>query len=65
VPVVACLKVLPIGTPAARFGRLPFAQMTGPPRNPSRAYDAEGHEIRPMSLGNMREHGVRSVLALC
>jgi hypothetical protein len=34
-------------------------------RNPRRAYDAEGNEIRPMSLGNMREHGVRSVLAIC
>jgi hypothetical protein len=39
--------------------------MTRPPRNPRRAYDADGNEIRPMSLGNMREHGVRSVLALC
>ena len=34
-------------------------------RNPRRAYDADGNEIRPMSLGNMREHGVRSVLATC
>jgi hypothetical protein len=33
--------------------------MTRPPRNPRRAYDADGREIRPMSLGNMREHGVR------
>jgi hypothetical protein len=39
--------------------------MTRPPRNPRRAYDADGNEIRPMSLGNMREHGVRSVLAIC
>jgi hypothetical protein len=39
--------------------------MTRPPRNPRRAYDAGGHEIRPMSLGTMREHGVRSVLASC
>src|SRR5829696_7213613 len=39
--------------------------MTRPPRNPRRAYDAEGNEIRPMSLGNMREHGVRSVKASC
>jgi hypothetical protein len=39
--------------------------MTCPPRNPRRAYDAEGREIPPMSLGNMREHGVRSVLAIC
>ena len=39
--------------------------MTRPPRNPRRAYDADGNEIRPMSLGNMREHGLRSVLAIC
>jgi hypothetical protein len=39
--------------------------MTRPPRNPHRSYDANGHEIRPMSLGNMREHGVRSMLAIC
>jgi hypothetical protein len=39
--------------------------MTRPPRNPRRAYDHDGREIRPMSLGNMREHGVRSVLAIC
>ena len=39
--------------------------MTRPPRNPRRAYDADGREIRPMSIGNMREHGVRSVLAIC
>ena len=38
---------------------------TRPPRNPRRAYDADGNEIRPMSLRNMREHGVRSVLAIC
>ena len=30
-------------------------------RNPRRAYDADGREIGPMSLANMREHGVRSV----
>jgi hypothetical protein len=39
--------------------------MTRPSRNPRRAYDADGNEIRPMSLRNMREHGVRSVLAIC
>jgi hypothetical protein len=39
--------------------------MTYPPRNPRRAYDAHGNELRPMSLGNMRAHGVRSVLATC
>ena len=32
-----------------------------PPRNPRRAYDADRHEIRPMSLGNLREQGVRAV----
>jgi hypothetical protein len=39
--------------------------MTRPPRNPRRAYDPDGNELRPMSLRNMREHGVRSVLAIC
>ena len=34
-------------------------------RNPRRAYDREGQEIEPMSLGNMRQHGVRSVDAAC
>jgi hypothetical protein len=31
---------------------------TRPPRNPRRAYDADGNH-------NMREHGVRAVLAIC
>jgi hypothetical protein len=39
--------------------------MTHPPRNPRCAYDAEGRAIPLMSLGTMREHGVRSVLAIC
>jgi hypothetical protein len=34
-------------------------------RNPRRSYDANGREIEPMSLFNMREHGVRSVEATC
>ena len=34
-------------------------------RNPRRAYDADGKEMEPMSLANMREHGVRSVDATC
>lgn len=34
-------------------------------RNSRRAYDAEGREIAPMPLSNMREHGVRSVEATC
>ena len=34
-------------------------------RNPRRAYDAEGREIVPMTLANMREHGVFSVDAEC
>jgi hypothetical protein len=34
-------------------------------RNPRRAYDADGREIEPMSLANLREHGVRSVEATC
>jgi len=28
--------------------------MTRPHRNPRHAYDADGREIRPMDLGNMR-----------
>ena len=33
--------------------------------NPRRSYGSEGREIEPMSLANMREHGVRSVEAEC
>ena len=39
--------------------------MTHLSRNPRRAYDANGLEIPPMTLANMREHGVRSVAAEC
>jgi len=35
--------------------------MTKPPRNPRRAYDGPGNEIPPMTLANMRAHGVRSI----
>jgi hypothetical protein len=42
------------------------ASLDDPPSpQPGRAYDHDGNEIRPMSLGNMREHGVRSVAAHC
>ena len=34
-------------------------------RNPRRTYDEHGREIEPMTLANMREHGVRSVDATC
>jgi hypothetical protein len=34
-------------------------------RNPRRAYDEHGAEIAPMTLGTMREHGVRSIDAYC
>ncbi len=34
-------------------------------RNPRRAYDKDGNEIKPMSLQVMREHGARSVVAIC
>jgi hypothetical protein len=34
-------------------------------RNPRRAYDREGQEIEPMTVGNMRQHGIRSVDATC
>ena len=36
-----------------------------PSRSPRRAYDPDGREIPPMTLGNMREHGARSVRAYC
>ena len=36
-----------------------------PRRNPRRAYDAEGREIAPMTLANMRENGVGSIQATC
>ncbi len=39
--------------------------MAKPPRNPRRAYDGNGNEIRPMNLGNMRSQGVRSISAYC
>ena len=39
--------------------------MSRPPRNPRRAYGAEGCEIKPKALATMREHGVRSVAAEC
>ena len=32
-------------------------------RHPRRSYNADGTEIVPMTLANMRSHGVRSVLA--
>jgi len=35
------------------------------PRNPRRASDKDGNEIPPMTLANMREHGLRSVEASC
>jgi hypothetical protein len=34
-------------------------------RNPCCAYDEHGKEIPPMTLANIRAHGVRSVDALC
>src|SRR4051794_12556590 len=34
-------------------------------RNPRRAYDEHGREIEPMTLGNMRAMGVRSMDATC
>jgi hypothetical protein len=34
-------------------------------RNPRRSYDKDGNEIEPMSLQVMREHGARSVEAIC
>jgi hypothetical protein len=39
--------------------------MTRPPRNSRRAYDADGKEIAPMTLANMRAHGVLSIAAHC
>jgi hypothetical protein len=37
--------------------------MSHHPRDPRRTYDHDGREIPPMGLGNMRQHGVRAVLA--
>ncbi len=34
-------------------------------RNPRRAYDREGREIRPMDLANAAENGARAVRAIC
>ena len=39
--------------------------MSHPPRNPRRAYDADGREIPPMTLANMRQNGARFVEAWC
>jgi hypothetical protein len=33
--------------------------------NPRRAYDADGNEIEPMMLADMRSHDVRHVWAFC
>jgi len=35
------------------------------PRNLGRAYDRDGRELEPMTLGQMRVHGVRSIDAAC
>jgi len=35
------------------------------PRNRRRAYDEDGNEIPPMTLGSMREQGIRSIDAWC
>jgi hypothetical protein len=34
-------------------------------RNRQRAYDENGNELPPLTLGNMREHGIRSIDAYC
>jgi hypothetical protein len=34
-------------------------------RNPRRAYHGERIEIVPLTLGNMRAHGIRSIDAFC
>jgi len=36
-----------------------------PERNPRRAYNAEGREIEPMTLGQMRDMRVRSLSVYC
>ena len=33
--------------------------------NPRRAHDGEGTEVPPMTLGNTRAHGIRSIDAFC
>jgi len=39
--------------------------MSRSPRNPRRAYDADGREIPPMTLANMRQNGARWIEAYC
>jgi hypothetical protein len=39
--------------------------MNRPPRNPRRSYLSDGTEIPPMTLENMRAHGVRCVASTC
>ena len=39
--------------------------MTRPGRDPRRAYDEEGRQIPPMTLGNMRSQRVTSIYAIC
>jgi hypothetical protein len=39
--------------------------MIGPVRNPRQAYGAEGREIPPMTLANMRLNGARVGEAWC
>jgi hypothetical protein len=34
-------------------------------RNPRYAYDGEGTEVPPMTLGDMRAQGIRSIDAFC
>jgi hypothetical protein len=34
-------------------------------KNPRRAFDGNGTEIPPMTLGDMRAHGIRSIDAFC
>ncbi len=36
-----------------------------PPRNPRRAYDANGNEIPPVTVGQSLAEGYRTVMAYC
>ena len=39
--------------------------MSRPPRNPRRAYDADGREIRPATIADLKALGCRTLMAGC
>jgi hypothetical protein len=57
------IRLIAHSAPFACLARSPL--LTRPPRNPHRAYDADGYEIPPLTLDSMRAQGARSALAFC